>query len=111
MSEVTITREIPDWVGVEVDASGTQWFVVDPGAMYPRVLKMLGATETDQYWLEVARRCLIQAIRDAAGGGINVRILRDDAYRLDLHPAGLGADRGVVEFREHYTRIKGALAA
>ena len=77
---------------------------VQPATVYPVFLARLSVAKTKatQYDLEVARRCFTTELRDATGGKIVVRILRDDAWRLDRFPAGEGADAGAQNFRKHY---------
>lgn len=117
MAEITVQRSIPSWASIQ---SVKQWdsatqqeldipfIVIDPQTAYPLVLALLGQ-HPDQYWLEVARRCLTAALLDMVGPGINVKILNRPEWALAKYPEGDGEARGGAEFRRHYEPIKGGL--
>ncbi len=81
---------------------------IDPDVAYPIALELLGM-RADQYSLEVARRCLTHALKDALGPPLNIRILPRDRWRLVRHPEGSGQAAAGQEFRAHYRRVKTAL--
>jgi hypothetical protein len=82
---------------------------IDPDKAYPAYLDKLGVTEIDQYWLEVARRCITEDLRQIVDGPIHVVIdAKDGRWALKHYPEGAGADAGANGFRKHYNQIKRA---
>lgn len=107
-TENKVTRDIdlPHW------ATGTPDGVIeiDPDTAYPLVLDLLEIVNPDQYWLEVARRCVTEKLRLLHGPGLSLRILpKARKWSLGNFPEGMGAARGCDEFRKHWNRIKDQL--
>lgn len=100
---------LPDWAAVE-ESGGEKIVLIDPAAAYEEAAVALTAsgmdfTAWDQYRLEVARRCVTKRLKEliksdldlmnmVGSTGLNLRIARNDAYRLTNHAEGLGAEEG-----------------
>jgi hypothetical protein len=83
---------------------------VDPDVAYPVYLALLGIDldEVDQFWLEVARRCLTTDLKARLGTPLAIRILEGSGrYALASLPPGGDAALGAATFRTFYARIEG----
>jgi len=100
---------------------------IDADKFYPLLLKELGITDIDQYWLEVAYQCMKLDMQSAIKGteieinGGAVVLLVKDATKLsndgiskwaqERFPKGKGIDAATKgkEARAHYKRIRGVI--
>jgi hypothetical protein len=81
---------------------------VDPDLAYPLYLRLLGVQTLDQFWLEVARRCLTADLKALLGTPLAIRILEGSGrYALAAVAAGGGPALGAATFRTFYARIEG----
>ena len=81
-----------------------------PGPGLPVYLALLGIDldDVDQFWLEVARRCLTADLKALLGTPLGVRILAGSGrWALAGVPPGGGAALGATTFRTFYARIEG----
>lgn len=105
--------KLPAWARIENDADG-EYILVHPDNVYPRYIEDLRGIEggpvgaADQYWIEVARRCMTKDLREIIGRPFRLRIARDDNWRLDAHQQGRGPEAGAAEFRRHWNRLNKA---
>jgi hypothetical protein len=103
--------ELPEWAAWAEDEDGL-YVAVDPNVVYPMWLDKLGVGKAarTQYWLEVARRCFTEALKERlAPSGVpleRLRILKGEAWRLVNFPAGEGEQAGSLGFRTHWLRLK-----
>lgn len=108
MRDVSNGSVLPKWAAIK----GTT-IEVNPAAAYSEAFKALGVKIIDQYWLEVARRCFTNRIKDLVRGDadlrdalvskcLDIRICRDPAFVLADYPFGAGPDMGSLGFRKHY---------
>ncbi len=99
---------LPAWADIVNDA-----IEFDPADAYGEALAVLGVDKPDQYWLEVARRCVTNRLKDIvkadldlmnalASTGLRLKIRRNEAFALANHPPGAGAEAGVQQFRKYY---------
>lgn len=105
-----ISTPLPVWVTVNAartEAEGRLVLEVDRDRAYPDYLERLGVETPDQYWLEVARRCLTKDLQELVRQPITLRILATGDWNLADHPPGKGDAAGAAEFRRHWERIKG----
>jgi hypothetical protein len=96
---------LPRWVRLADDGV----FEVDPDIAYPVYLALLGIDldELDQFWLEVARRCLTADLKTLLGTPLYLRIRPSEHWVLAKFPAGGAAAMGAGAFRAFYGRIEG----
>jgi hypothetical protein len=95
---------LPRWAKRDAD----DMIEVDPDLAYPVYLALLGVQALDQFWLEVARRCLTTDLKALLGTPLCVRILAGSGrYALAAVPPGGGAAFGAATFRTFYARIEG----
>lgn len=96
-------KNCPAWAHFWHDDQRNMDFVVfDPDDIYPKIIER-GKLTLDQYGVEVARRCAIAKLKETIGPGVNIKIKKNDKYKLDSLPIGLGPARGAVEFRKYYS--------
>lgn len=93
---------------------------VDPGVVYPQYLAELAecreGVDKNQYWVEVARRCMTHDIKMAIGGGFTLKLAnpvhKNDAWALHKLPEregeapGLSALLGSAEFLTHWNALQ-----
>lgn len=108
MKTVTVERQIPSWAELQKDGR----VAVTPAVVFPLALQLLEMPAT-QASLEVARRCIANALLDTMGPPVDLKILRDERWQLSKFPDpdGDGGAQAALNFRVHYERIKGALIA
>ncbi|HYN37892.1 MAG TPA: hypothetical protein VES39_01430 [Rhodospirillales bacterium] len=82
---------------------------VDPDQAYPVYLALLGIDldDADQFWAEVARRCLTADLKTLLGTPLAIRIRPSNHWVLAGLPVGGGAALGAATFRTFYARIEG----
>lgn len=103
--------ELPGWAVWGEDSDGI-YVAVDPNVVYPLWLEKLGVEKAarTQYWLEVARRCFTEALKEhLAPSGVKLdrlRILKGEPWRLANFPPGEGEQAGSLGFRRHWLRLK-----
>ena len=109
---------LPDWaslgepVELEIDGEIVKFrkVVVRPSVVYPHFLQLMEIPKPTQYWLEVARRCFTQVLKETIAPTplhLSIRAVDDEDRKWALcnFPPGDGADRGAVEFRRFYNRL------
>ena len=87
---------LPKWAKETDDG----FIAVEPATVYPLYLGKLGYEETTQSALEVARKCFTRDLRLSLGEPFNLRILKDEDFRLTNYPPGPALD-----FRREYCRM------
>jgi hypothetical protein len=108
MKEITVTKSLPDWADVQVDKlRGMTFIVVDVDKVYPAVVDLLGG-EKDQFWAEIARRCITRYLRELLGQ-YNLKLI-GSAWSLAKLPPGKGEAAAMgEEHLPYYNQIKGQL--
>lgn len=108
---------LPDWAAWDTAEipmlTNAGWVKVrrvifDPDVIYPLFLRLLGVSQPDQYWLEVARLCATKAIADRLQPKVpvHIRILgKDKRWALRNFPVGRGASLGTAEWQTHWRKI------
>ena len=101
MTETTLPR----WARIDPDGAVS----VDPDEAYPVYFALLGIDldDADQFWTEVARRCMTADLKDLLGAPLHLRIRAATIGRLARLPIGGGAALGAASFRTFHGRIKG----
>lgn len=100
-------KKLPEWASVNKQDG---FIEVDPDVVYPKVLTefkdLLGdeprlamLTETTQWTLEIARKTFTRDLLLITGPGLNLRILKNEDWKLANFPAG---ERPPLEFRTFY---------
>ncbi len=97
---------LPQWARWGDDG---ETVLVDPDQAYPIYLALLGIEldDADQFWVEVARRCLTADLKTLLGAPLHLRITDSRRWVLASLPAGGGAALGASSFRTFYARIEG----
>lgn len=97
---------LPQWARWAEDG---ETVLVDPDQAYPIYLALLGIEldDADQFWVEVARRCLTADLKTLLGAPLHLRITDSRRWVLASLPAGGGAALGASSFRTFYARIEG----
>ena len=97
------TAELPRWATRADDG----FIEVDPDQAYPVYLALLGIDldDADQFWAEVARRCMTADLKARCGTPLYLRIKDSRHWLLSALPMGGGAALGAATFRTFYARI------
>lgn len=100
-----MTETLPRWARRDPDGAVS----VDPDEAYPVYFALLGIDldDADQFWTEVARRCLTADLKTLLGAPLHLRIRDSGHWALASLPAGGGAALGAASFRTFYGRIAG----